>query len=108
MRKSVIRSKGKAEAILERDCRSTASMPERAVLPGGALFVKDNAAPPSSCAFSCFETPTAIVCAGRLHEAYHEALDGFPNLRKDLSFAILSFAQRVFKTDRLRAARSCV
>ena len=47
---------------------------------------------------------TAIVCAGRLHEA----LDGFPNLRKDLSFAILSFAQRVFKTDRLRAARSCV
>ena len=37
-----------------------------------------------------------------------EALDGFPNLRKDLSFAILSFAQRVFKTDRLRAARSCV
>lgn len=105
MRKSVIRStKGKAEAILERDCRSTASMPERAVRPGGALFVKDNAAPPSSCAFSCFETPTAIVCAGLLHEA----LDGFPNLRKDLSFAILSFAQRVFKTDRLRAARSCV
>ena len=62
MRKSVIRSKGKAEAILERDCRSTASMPERAVRPGDALFVKDNAAPPSSCAFSCFETPTAIVC----------------------------------------------
>ena len=90
MRKSVIRStKGKAEAILERDCRSTASMPERAVRPGGALFVKDNAAPPSSCAFSCFETPTAIVCAGRLHEASD---DGFPNLRKDLSFAILSFA----------------
>ena len=56
MRKSVIRSKGKAEAILERDCRSTASMPERAVRPGDALFVKDNAAPPSSCALiSCFE-----------------------------------------------------
>ena len=88
MRKSVIRSKGKAEAILERDCRSTASMPERAVRPGDALFVKDNAAPPSSCAFSCFETPTAIVCAGRLHEA----LDGFSNLRTDLSFAILSVA----------------
>ena len=32
--------------------------------------------------------PTAIVCAGRLHEA----LDGFSNLRKDLSFAILSLA----------------
>ena len=47
---------------------------------------------------------SSLVCAGRLHEA----LDGFPNLRKDLSFAILSFAQRVFKTDRLRAARSCV
>ena len=32
--------------------------------------------------------PTAIVCAGRLHEA----LDGFSNLRTDLSFAILSVA----------------
>ena len=51
MRKSVIRSKGKAEAILERDCRSTASMPERAVRPGDALFVKDNAAPSKQCPY---------------------------------------------------------
>ena len=42
--------------VSSRHLSNIASMPERAVRPGGALFVKDNAAPPSSCALiSCFK-----------------------------------------------------